>query len=120
MARPSEFRWVVPPADVFPQMSQAYIQRVRQAVYTLCQFYAPQIEADMKASAPWTDRTGNARQTLSAAAQEVADAILIEMGYGVDYGIYLEHKNSGRYAILAPTVDKFGPIVMQGIQRLLR
>jgi hypothetical protein len=114
----SGFRWVVPPSRVFPPGAEAYQQAIRRAVFTMCQFYAPEIEAWMKQTAPWTDRTGNARQSLSAFAEELTSAVVIELGHGVDYGRWLEWRNSGSYAIIAPALDEWGPRIMQGLLRL--
>lgn len=115
----SGFRWDIPPTRVFPAGTTQYVAAIRHAVLMYCQYNAPQIETWMKSNAPWTDRSGNARQALNAFAEELADAIIIELGHGVDYGKWLEWKNSGRYAIIAPALDEWGPRIMDGLRRLL-
>lgn len=80
---------------------------------------APDVENYMKNNAPWTDRTGNARNGLSARAFREGDSVGIDLFHSVEYGIYLEARWSGRYAIIQPTIDEMGPVVMQRYNRLL-
>ena len=57
--------------------------------------------------APWTDRTGNARNSLLASAQTTRATdgkIYGKFGINVYYGKYLEFKNNGKYAIIGPIV----------------
>ena len=80
---------------------------------------APEVENYMKLNAPWTDQTGNARNGLAARAYEDGDEIGIVLFHQVDYGIWLETRWSGRYAIINPTIDSMGPEVMARFERLL-
>jgi hypothetical protein len=43
----------------------------------------------------------------------------IVIGHSVFYGVFLEARWSGRYAIIQPTLDHMGPIVMRSFNRLL-
>lgn len=78
-------------------------------------------EEYMKSNAPWTDRTGNARNGLKAEpfgnAQDQTFGIV--MFHQVPYGLWLEVKHSGEYAIITPTVQAFGPEVMKQIDGLI-
>jgi len=74
-----------------------------------------------KTNAPWTDRTGNARAGLHAKTV-VADqgkAFELIVAGSVFYQIFLETRFSGKYAILLPTVNYIGGIIMQRIQSAL-
>lgn len=113
------FKWIVAPTDVFPQMAQKYTQSVFQAVRSLANSKAQEMEEWAKANAPWQDRTGAARAGLNATVQESGQGTTITLAHGVDYGIWLEVANGGRYAIIAKAVDQFGPSFMQDLQRLL-
>lgn len=90
-------------------------KKVQRAVMARLQYYAPQIEADAKVSAPWTDQTSNARNGLAARAYQDGDETGIILFHQVPYGIYLETRWSGRYAVIMPTIDKWGPIVLNGL-----
>lgn len=115
------FQWTVSPTQAFVPMTQAYIARIHIGLYRLAQSYAPRIEAWMKANAPWEDRTGNARQTLWSDVFDLANrAVGVILAHGVDYGIFLELANAGRYAIIAPAIDHFGPLIWQDVQRMMR
>jgi hypothetical protein len=69
----------------------------------LAQDWAETLEADMRENAPWHDRTSHARQGLKGTASFDGDEILIRLSHSVDYGVYLEFKHDGKYAILKPT-----------------
>lgn len=113
------FRWIVAPTDVFPQMAQKYTQATFQAVRQLASRKAQEMEEWAKANAPWQDRTGAARAGLNATVQEAGAGTTITLAHGVDYGIWLEVANGGRYSIIAKAIDMFGPSFMQDLQRLL-
>jgi hypothetical protein len=80
---------------------------------------APEVESYMKNNAPWTDRTGNARNGLAARAYESGNEVGIVLYHQVSYGIWLEVRWSGRYAIINPTIEEMGPRVMQQFSNLL-
>jgi len=67
------------------------------------------IEDYAKQFAPWTDRTGNARQGLHTVNDfnSRSGKFVISLGYSVDYGFFLESYNGGEYAIVGPTMQKF-------------
>lgn len=72
-------------------------------------------EGDAKVTAPWTDRTGAARNGLYATSRVAPGRGELEIGHGVDYGIWLEIKNSGRYAAVLPTLQRTVPRVAQAL-----
>lgn len=94
-------------------------KRMMEAAWITAQREAPNVENYMKVNAPWTDRTGNARNGLAARAYKEGDGIGIVLYHQVDYGIYLETKFSGRDAIIQPSIDSEGPRVMASFNRLL-
>lgn len=81
---------------------------------------ATQVEEYAKANAPWEDRSGAARDGLTA---EYVDGGLFQhaivLYHTVEYGIWLEIRWNGRYAIIVPTIEHFGPEVMGGLVGLL-
>lgn len=60
-----------------------------------------------KQNAPWEDRTGDARRLLDVDVQEDADTVVIQLYHQVEYGLWLEVIQSGRFAIIMPTLEKF-------------
>jgi hypothetical protein len=45
--------------------------------------------------------------------------VLIAFGHGVDYGIFLELANAGRFAIVNPALDFFAPKIWADVRRLI-
>ena len=114
------FRWTVPPDQAFNELTEAYISAIHRGIYAIAQKWAPQIENWMKANAPWTDRTANARQGLWTEVQQAINIMVrINLWHGVEYGIYLELKNAGRFAIINPAIDHFSPRIWADVQRML-
>ena len=74
------------------------------------QFYRakPDAETYAKNNAPWTDRTGNARAGLHADVSTEGNTFQLLMAHTVFYGVFLEHRFSGKYAILMPTINHIG------------
>lgn len=93
---------------------------IRKAIRAIMYRYAPKAEAYMRTTAPWTDRTGLARMGLGAEPiADRSDVYAIVLYHTVEYGIWLEVRFNGTYAVIQPTVEQFGPQVMSGLERLL-
>jgi len=63
-------------------------------------------------NAPWQDRTGLARESLQSRVvwhDETSFSIFLGHGSEVYYGVWLEVRWGGRYAILLPTLLHFAP-----------
>lgn len=91
-------------------------KQVQAVVAAHMEYWAPRVESDMKTNAPWTDRTGNARNGLAARAfHDSANAGII-LYHQVPYGIWLEVAHSGKYAIIDPTIQADGPVVMADLR----
>jgi hypothetical protein len=75
--------------------------------------FAQRVEAYAKANASWEDRTGDARAGLTAEGRQRLVAYYIDLYHTVDYGIWLEVRWSGKYAIIIPTLEVMGPQYME-------
>lgn len=73
----------------------------------------------MKTNAKWTDRTGNARQTLGAYSIHGDDIHEIHLHGGVPYQFWLEVRWGGKYAIIWPTVKFQGLALMNQLRGLM-
>ncbi len=93
----------------------AFPARLLDALEGLMEDLAPEVEDWMKSNAPWDDKTGNARDGLSAEAFAGPTQVGLDVGHSPDipYGIYLEYSNDGKYAIVRPTLRVQGRRVMQ-------
>ena len=76
---------------------------------------AEELASIMKADAPWTDRTGNARQGLSGDAERVGTSIVLTLFHVMDYGIWLEVAHAGNYAVIMPTIQANAARVIEEI-----
>jgi len=110
------FKWDVSPDMTLPQMTEAYTRAVFQTTRRLAEQNAREMEEWAKANAPWQDRTGAARTCLNASVEGVGSIVL---AHGVDYGLWLEIANGGRFAIIARAIDVFGVKYMDKLQRAL-
>lgn len=93
--------------------------RVPMAMDMYARTGAQKLESSAKQRAPWTDRTGHARQRLKGTVEGVANGYRLVLAHGVDYGIYLEMSNEKRFAIITPTIQREGPQIVKGFERLL-
>lgn len=73
-------------------------------------FMRDHAETYARTNAPWVDRTGNARAGLFAAHNKVpmVEHRLI-VYHTMPYGLWLEVRWSGRYAIIGPTMFHIAP-----------
>jgi len=81
-------------------------------------FHATKAQEYARSNAPWTDRTSNARNGLFAVSRPSHPTYRIIVGHRVPYGIWLEVRWSGRYAIIRPTIDHQGPEVMKTLGKI--
>jgi hypothetical protein len=80
--------------------------------------YEPIAEARVKERAPWTDRTGNARNGLAAKAILGGETEQLVIYHQVPYGIYLETKNGGKYRVIMPVVNEIGKDIMKTLGKM--
>jgi hypothetical protein len=92
---------------------------IDRAIAAVVKRQAPKAEAWMKINAPWTDRTGNARATLRAEPINDDGVHDLELTGAMPYQVYLETKNSGRYAIIQPAMLHWGRILMSQMEGLM-
>ena len=86
---------------------------------------AEQMEVYARTNAPWTDRTTKARRGLRGYAgasplRRDCWCAAIQHGEDVHYGVWLENRWNGRYAIIGPTQQAFthrvGEIVADAVR----
>lgn len=89
--------------------------RINRGIAAAFEYQAPRSTARMRTGARWTDRTGNARSGLFTATKHEGGKHTLLLSQGVSYGIYLETRFSGRYAIVRPEIR----LAADDIQRLI-
>jgi len=89
---------------------QRLLPRIDAAVDIVFDSYEAIAETHARTHAPWTDRTGNARAGLMA-EHEAEEMVVHKLTvYGtMHYTYWLEVKDSGKYAIIGPTLVHIAP-----------
>jgi hypothetical protein len=111
--------WNQDPGDFYTDFFNIYTEEVIVALGNLATYFAPLIENWMKNNALWTDRTGNARQSLYTEVEKMVSEVSIYLSHGQPYGIWLELANQGRYAIVQPALDYWAKRVWQSVKRVI-
>lgn len=106
-------------SDTLTPSLKALPGEIDRILATTFRYYEPQVENYMKMNAPWTDQTGNARNGLAARSGRTGKTHFIVAFHQVPYGIWLETRWSGKYSIIVPTIEAFGPQVMASLRGIL-
>ncbi len=87
-------------------------QKAIQYLSRTTEYYSLRSETFAKSNAKWTDRSGNARGSLSGtySAQIGSDSARFEItiAHGMPYGIWLEIRYQAKFAIINKTVENQG------------
>lgn len=111
----NRWRW---DGDMTPESLGQVDEGIKRAMVAAAGRVAPQAEAWMKINARWNDQTGNARNGLGAQAFANSKGVRIVLYHQVPYGIWLETRWDGRYAVVAPATQKFALELMDMVSRL--
>jgi len=103
-------------SDTITPRLNALDPRMREAIGLVFDYFKLSGESEMKAGARWTDRTGNARAGLITDVEHPSDNSWELMFASLaTYGIWLEVRWSGRYAIVGPVMNRIAPKVAKMI-----
>ena len=91
---------------------------VEDALVMTTDFFSPRVEGFARQNAPWTDRTGNARNGLNARSFHEGNTHGIRIAHSMPYGIWLEIRHEGRFANIEPTVKEMGKQYMDALRGL--
>lgn len=105
-------------ADGMVKGLNTLLSKTEMAVMMYAETASKQLEGHAKVNAPWTDRTGAARNRLRSYTEHRPRAIRIVLAHGVSYGIWLELANEKRFAIIQPTIDLKSGEVFAGLKNL--
>jgi hypothetical protein len=67
-------------------------------------YWSSKAASEMRSNAKWTDQTGNARNGLNATVYDSDKYVDLIFYHSVPYGVFLEVRWSGKYAIIGPTM----------------
>jgi len=90
-------------------------------IHTVFAYQATRALGYAKTTAPWKDRTGNARNGLGADTDWIPmEQHTIVLFHRVTYGIFLEVRWAGKYSVILPTIKKYGPDTMRLLQKMFQ
>ncbi len=121
MAAAPAFTWkIAPDAQLIPNLGD-YGERVIQGLHLLADYFCAQMEAHMKATAPWTDRTGAARAGLTSFAVKAATGVILYLIGQASYIPYLElgTKFMAPRPVIVPTMEAFHAPIMAAVRKLV-
>jgi hypothetical protein len=98
--------------EVTPHLTVFDAQAV-EAIHLVLKFWVAQAMNMMKTGARWTDRTGNARAGLMAADYPDGDGGSLVLWSAASYGIWLEVRWHGKYAIVGPVMNQIAPRIQK-------
>lgn len=80
---------------------------------------ANRVESLAQAQASWSDRTGDARAGLKAGVESDHGDIVLTLGHTVEYGLWLEVIQNGKFAIIMPTLEREAPgIITDAVRKI--
>jgi hypothetical protein len=87
--------------------------RAVEAIHITLKYWVAQAISMMRSGARWTDNTGNARQGLMARDFPDGDGGSLVLWSSAPYGIWLEIRWHGKYAIVGPVMQQIAPNVLR-------
>lgn len=89
------------------------------ATKMLAETGAVKMQGYAQGHAPWTDRSGRARQTLKGSTEPYSSGYKVIIAHGVDYGIWLELAHEKRFAIIPDTLNYGEQTVLPAFERMM-
>jgi hypothetical protein len=108
----ARFEWIVSPiAGMGPHVTKAMVS-LYPAVLAALEAAGAITRAEAQANHPWNNITGDAERGLSVDVSGDGAVASLTLYHTVYYGVYLELRWGGRYAVIMPTLQaQYGPIM---------
>ena len=92
--------------------------KVQRGIVAAANYCAPLATEYMRQNASWQDQTGAARNGLNTKVVTTGKKVALVLYHTVPYGVFLEVRWSGKYAIIEPAMAAIGPLFVEAIHRL--
>lgn len=114
------FRWETPPTRLTVQLAK-YDAAVDRGAEQIAEVYAAKMETFAKANAPWSDRTGASRQSLTGTTEKSAALLKIWLYGDTPYLPFLETgtRNMRPFPVIWPTIAAHAKPLMDDLRRLV-
>lgn len=112
----------IPPTVMMGQVAEEFLHTVLVSGKNAAHRQAREIDEWLGPHAPWKDRTTLARKGLHAFLDETTGplgTIVISHSTTLDYVIWLEIANQGRFSIIRPALDYWGRKTQSTLQNLV-
>jgi hypothetical protein len=97
-------------------------ERRKAAVYAKSLFYAARALQDFRSRQGgnefWQNRTGTAKDLVSADAYQKKNIVGWVLAHGVQYGVYLELANNRKHEALRPMINKWSKPFFEDLKKL--
>ena len=139
------FKWVRPPENLAKAIEQ-YGKRAFVAIHAAAAYAGQEMQNSARSSAPWQDRTGNARGGLFFAVDGLGRApiigkvsvkagagtsdvtiesgddktLILTLGHTMYYGKYLETAHGAKYAVVMSTLEGHLPALESMLQDVFK
>lgn len=100
--------------------ADAYIRKVQAAVKGVAGLIASHLQQQAQINAPWTDRTGAAREGLVTIADVSEELVTVYLISTARHGVFLELARGGKYAIIMPTIEAALPKIYSLMQSVFK
>ena len=95
-------------------------QRSMFAAEQVAKIAADRMEGEEKRNAPWTDRPGNARQTIRGVSGWAGKKLRCGVTGNMEYSPHLELTHAGQNAVIWPTVQANKQKIMDAYRKVVR
>lgn len=96
-----------------------FVFKTREVMEEQAVKFAEELQEYAQKNAPWDNRTGDARAGLDTEVEATDRLLSVSLFHTVDYGIWLEIRWNGRYAIIIPSVEKKGSELLERWEGIL-
>lgn len=93
--------------------------KMKAAVGVYCDTAGKKLETEAKKSAPWTDRTAQARQTMQGGMEWQGAKCRVYLAGNKDYSPYLEFAHEKKYAVIFPTIQANSKKILEGMNKII-
>ena len=114
------FQWDSGSIDQLEAAALAYVKKVQAAIKGVAGLIASRLQQHAQLNAPWTDRTGAAREGLVTIADVSEELVTVYLVHTASYGVFLEIARGGRHAVIMPTIEALMPEIYQLMQSVFK
>ena len=111
-------QWRTPPT-VLAKNLLAHVANLESGAFDIIAAVGNEAQDFMKANHVWKNITGEAERKLTVITVQEGKKIVQYYVQGAPHGVFLELANSGRFAILAKTIQIHSPRIMSDLRKAL-